>query len=304
VSAGPFRAGFVTVVGRPNAGKSTLVNRLVGQKVAIVSNKPQTTRNRILAVANRPDAQLVLFDTPGIHKPTHTMNRRMVDTAVRSIGQGDVVLWLADVSERFGPGDRYVANLLKKAAVPVLLGLNKIDLLPDKKRLLPIIDTYRGLVDFVEIVPMSARTGENVDRLLELLVARLPEGEKLYPDDFLTDLPERFFVAEMIRERILAKTREEIPYTTGVVIDSFKEESELVRIEATVLVERDGHKGILIGKGGAMLKAVGTESRKEIEAFLGAKVYLGLFVKVKERWRESPAVLREMGLTSSSREDE
>jgi GTP-binding protein Era len=297
----PFRAGFVTVIGRPNAGKSTLVNRLVGQKVAIVSDKPQTTRNRILAVCNRPDAQLVLFDTPGIHKPTHTMNRRMVDTALRSIGQGDVVLWLADVSERFGPGERFVADLLKKVTVPVLLGLNKIDLVSDKKRLLPIIDTYRGLLDFAEIVPLSARTGENVDPLLELLVSRLPEGEKLYPDDFLTDLPERFFVAEMIRERILAKTREEIPYTTGVVIESFKEDGDLVRIEATILVERDGHKGILIGKGGAMLKAVGTEARQQIEAFLGAKVYLGLFVKVKERWRESPDVLQEMGLTD--RED-
>jgi GTP-binding protein Era len=225
----------------------------------------------------------------------------MVDTALRSIGQGDVVLWLADVSERFGPGERFVADLLKKVTVPVLLGLNKIDLVSDKKRLLPIIDTYRGLLDFAEIVPLSARTGENVDPLLELLVSRLPEGEKLYPDDFLTDLPERFFVAEMIRERILAKTREEIPYTTGVVIESFKEDGDLVRIEATILVERDGHKGILIGKGGAMLKAVGTEARQQIEAFLGAKVYLGLFVKVKERWRESPDVLQEMGLTD--RED-
>jgi GTP-binding protein Era len=278
------------------------VNRLVGQKVAIVSDKPQTTRNRILAVCNREGAQLVLFDTPGIHKPMHAMNRRMVETAIRSIGRGDVVLWLTDATERFGPGDRYVAELLRKAGVPVLLGLNKIDLLPDKRRLLPLIETYRTLLDFAEIVPLSAGTGENVERVAELLVRRLPEGEKLYPDDFLTDLPERFFVAEMVRERILAKTREEIPYTTGVVVDSFKEEGELVRIEATILVERENQKGILIGRGGGMLKAIGTEARRDVEAFLGTKVYLGLFVKVKERWRESAAVLQEMGLEEGREE--
>jgi GTP-binding protein Era len=294
--SGGFRAGFVTVVGRPNVGKSTLVNRLVGQKVAIVSDKPQTTRNRILAVCNREHAQLVLFDTPGIHKPQHAMNRRMVETALRSICQGDVVLWLADAALRFGRGDRYVAELIEKAGVPVLLGLNKIDLLADKRRLLPLIDAYRTLLDLAEIVPLSAKTGENVERLVELLVLRLPEGEKLYPDDFLTDLPERFFVAEMIRERILEKTREEVPYTTGVVVDSFKEGKGLVRIEATILVERENQKGILIGRGGAMLKAIGSEARRDVEAFLGTKVYLGLFVKVKERWRESAAVLQEMGL--------
>jgi GTP-binding protein Era len=291
----PFRAGFVTVVGRPNVGKSTLVNRLVGQKVAIVSDKPQTTRNRILAVCNRPEAQLVLFDTPGLHKPEHTMNRRMVEAATRSIGQGDVVLWMVDVAEGQGAGDRYVADLLRKARPPVVLGLNKIDLVKDKKRLLPAIDSYLRLIQPAEVVPFSARTGDNVDRLADVLIARLPEGEKLYPDDFLTDQPERFFVAEMIRERILAKTREEIPYTTGVVVESFREEKELVRIEATVFVERENHKGILIGRGGAMLKAVGSEARKEIEAFLGTKVYLGLFVKVSERWRESASVLQRMG---------
>ncbi len=298
-----FRAGFVTVVGRPNAGKSTLVNRLVGQKVAIVSDKPQTTRNRILAVCNRPQAQLVLFDTPGLHKPMHAMNRRMVDTATKSIGQGDVVLWLADVSEGLGPGDKWVADLLRKLTKPVILGLNKIDLVSDKKRLLPMIGRYSGLMDFAEIVPISAKKGDNVDRLLELLVARLPVAEKLYPDDFLTDLPERFFVGEMVRERILKKTRDEIPYTTGVVIESFKEEGELVRIEATIVVERENQKGILIGKGGAMLKAVGTEARQDIEAFLGTKVYLGLFVKVRQNWRENTSVLQEMGL-ATRRDDE
>jgi GTP-binding protein Era len=297
------KAGFVAIVGRPNVGKSTLVNQIVGQKVAIVSDKPQTTRNRILAVCNRPHAQLVLFDTPGLHKPMHAMNRRMVDTATKSIGQGDVVLWLADVSEGLGQGDRWVADLLKKLSKPVILGLNKIDLVPDKKRLLPMLERYSTLMSFAEIIPLSAQKGDNVDRLLDLLIARLPGAEKLYPDDFLTDLPERFFVSEMVRERILKKTREEIPYTTGVVIESFKEDGALVRIEATIVVERDNQKGILIGKGGAMLKAIGTEARQDIEAFLGTKVYLGLFVKVRENWRENASVLHEMGL-AGTRDDE
>ena len=295
--AGPaaFRSGFVAVVGRPNVGKSTLVNRLVGEKVAIVSDKPQTTRNRILAVLNRPDAQIVLFDTPGIHKPMHRMNERMVEAAVGSLGQVDLALWLVDVTEAYGPGDRYVRDVLQRSGKPVLLGLNKIDLVP-KPRLLPLIDEYHRLLDFAEVVPLSGLKGDNVDRLAGLLTAHLPPGERLYPDDFLTDQPERFFVAEMIREQILRHTREEIPYSTAVVIDSFKEGEPVVRIEASILVERDSQKGILIGRGGGMLKAIGSAARREIEAFLGTKIYLGLFVKVREGWREDPAVLDEMGL--------
>jgi GTP-binding protein Era len=296
----PFRAGFASVIGRPNVGKSTLVNRLVGQKVAIVSDKPQTTRNRILAVVNRPGAQLVLFDTPGIHKPMHEMNRRMVDTAVRSIGQGDVVLWVTEVQERPGPGDAFIQRLLAKAGRPVTLALNKIDLVP-KPRILPAIDAWRRVHDFAEIVPVSALKGDNVDRVFKVLLERLPEGPALYPDDFLTDLPERFFVAEMVRERILDHTREEIPYVTGVVIESFQEDEDIVRIQAAVLVERENQKGILIGRGGSMLKRVGTEAREQIEAFLGTKVFLGLFVKVREKWRENEAVLGEMGLGEPAR---
>jgi GTP-binding protein Era len=290
-----LRSGFVSVVGRPNVGKSTLVNRLVGQKVAIVSDKPQTTRNRILAVVNRPQGQIVLFDTPGIHKPMHRMNERMVDAAVKSVGQVDVVLWLTDVTEEYGPGDRHVQGVLRQSGRPVILGLNKIDAVP-KPKILPIIERYRHLMDFVEVIPLSARTGENVELVAERLLAHLPEGEPLYPDDFLTDQPERFFVAEMVREQVLRLTREEIPYTTGVLIDSFKEDGPLVRIQATILVERQSQKGILIGRGGAMMKAIGTEARKQIEEFLGTKVYLGLFVKVKERWREDARTLEEMGL--------
>ena len=289
------RAGFVSVVGRPNVGKSTLVNRLVGQKVAIVSDKPQTTRNRILAVVNRPGGQIVLFDTPGIHKPMHRMNERMVDAAVKSVGQVDLVVWLTDVTEEYGPGDRHVKDILRQSGRPVILGLNKIDAVA-KPKILPIIEQYRHLMDFADIVPLSALTGLNVDVLDERLLAHLPEGERLYPEDFLTDQPERFFVAEMIREQVLRLTREEIPYTTGVLIDSFKEEEPLVRIEATILVERDSQKGILIGRGGGMMKAIGTDARKQIEEFLGTRVYLGLFVKVKDRWREDARTLEAMGL--------
>jgi GTP-binding protein Era len=294
-TAGSFRAGFVTVVGRPNVGKSTLVNRLVGQKVAIVSNKPQTTRNRILAVVARPGAQLVLFDTPGIHKPMHEMNRRMVETAVRSVSQGDIVLWLVEVGEPPGAGDRFVRDTLAKTGRPVILALNKIDRVT-RPKILPAIEAYKDLLDFTDVVPISALEGDNVDRLEEVLLRRLPEGPALYPDDYLTDQPERFFVAEMVRERILHHTRQEIPYASGVVIESFKEEEGLVRIHAVVFVERDSQKAILIGRGGSMLKAIGTEARRQIEEFLGTRVYLGLFVKVRSGWRESEQILAEMGL--------
>lgn len=294
-TAAPFRAGFVTVVGRPNVGKSTLVNRLVGQKVAIVSSKPQTTRNRILAVVARPGAQLVLFDTPGIHKPMHEMNRRMVETAVRSVGRGDIVLWLVEAEEPPGAGDRFVRDVLAKAGRPVILALNKIDRVA-RPRILPAIDAYKDLLDFSEIVPISALKGDNVDRLEEVLLRYLPEGPALYPEDYLTDQPERFFVAEIVRERILHNTRQEIPYASGVMIESFKEEKGLVRIHAVVLVERDSQKGILIGKGGSMLKVIGTEARRQIQEFLATRIYLGLFVKVRSGWRESEKILTEMGL--------
>jgi GTP-binding protein Era len=296
----PFRSGFVAIVGRPNVGKSTLVNQLVGTKVSIVSDKPQTTRNRILAVVNRPLGQMVLFDTPGIHRPEHRMNERMVQAAVRSVGLVDVVFWMIDVRERYGPGDRFVRDVLRRAGRPVLLGINKIDTVP-KPQILSVIDEFRNVLDFVEIVPLSALTGDGVTLAGERLLAQLPEGEPLYPEDFLTDRPERFFVGEMVREQILRLTRQELPYTTGVLVDSFKEEEALVRIEASILAERDSQKAILIGRGGAMLKQIGTEARKEIEAFLGTRVFLGLFVKVRERWRENSSLLDEMGVGDPER---
>jgi GTP-binding protein Era len=294
-----FRAGFVSVIGRPNVGKSTLVNALVGQKVAIVSDKPQTTRNRILAVVNRPAGQIVVFDTPGIHKPQHRMNERMVELAVQSLEQVDLVLWVVDIVEGYGPSERFVRETLKRSGKPVMLAIDKIDTVP-KPRILPAIEQYRPFLDYVEIVPVSGLTGENVELLADRLVAHLPPGPRLYPEDYLTDQPERFFVAEMIREQILRQTREEIPYATGVVVESFKEGEPVVRIEASILAERDTQKAILIGKGGAMLKAIGMAARREIERFLGTRVYLGLFVKVRERWREDPAVLEEMGLGKRS----
>jgi len=290
-----FRSGFVAVVGRPNVGKSTLVNHMVGQKVAIVSDKPQTTRARILAVVNRPAGQIVLLDTPGIHKPMHRMNQQMVESALSSARQAELVLWLVEVSEAPGPGERFVREQLRRIGHPVVLAINKIDSVR-KPRILPAIDAYRRLMDFQEIVPVSALTGENVDRLAELLLAHLPEGDRLYPEDFLSDQPGRLFVAEIVREQILAQTREEVPYSVGVVIDSFAETDGLLRIEASVLVERESQKGILIGRAGQRLKAIGTAARHQIEAQMGARAYLGLFVKVQRDWREDPAILESMGL--------
>jgi GTP-binding protein Era len=289
------RSGFVALVGRPNAGKSTLMNRLVGRKVAIVSNKPQTTRNRILGVVHRPEGQIVLVDAPGIHKPEHDMNRRMVDTALRALSHADVALWMVDASERYGPGERYVREALRSSGRPVILALNKIDLV-EKPKLLPVIATYKDMLPFADVVPVSARTGENVDRLEKVLFQHLPEGEALYPEDYVTDQTERFIVAEMVREKILKRTREEIPYSVGVIIESFEEKPEMVRIEATVYVERDGQKAILIGRGGEMMKAVGTDARRDIEELLDTKVFLGLFVKVRPRWREDGRLLEAMGL--------
>ena len=288
------RSGFVAVIGLPNVGKSTLVNRLVGQKVAIVSPRPQTTRNRILAVVNHAAGQMVLFDTPGIHKPRDRMNKRMLDEALGCLTRVDAVLWLVDVTKR-GPTDRHVKKVLATLEVPVLLGVNKIDKV-QKPSLLPAIDEYRRMLDFEEIVPISATKGDNVDVLADRLLAQLPEGEPLYPMDFLTDQPERFLVAEIVREKLFRKLRDELPYSLSVVVESFHEGEKLVRIECVVLVDRDSHKSIVIGRRGEMLKAVGTEARHEIEALLGTKVYLGLFVKMRRDWRDDPRTLEQIGL--------
>jgi len=290
-----MKAGIVSVVGRPNVGKSTLINRVVGQKVAIVTHKPQTTRNRITAIANTETAQIVFIDTPGIHKPRHEMDRLMVETAVSSLKQVDIVLLMIDVTQAFGRGDQHVLELMRKVDVPLLLVINKVDQVA-KEIILPLIDEYQSRGRFNEIVPISALKGDNVDRLVEVLETYLPEGPPLFPEDALTDLPERFFAAEMIREKILIHVHEEVPYSTAVRVETWEDCDGMTRVEASILVERDSQKGILLGQGGRMIKRIGTEARKELESFLNTRVYLGLFVKVRERWRENRRLLNELGI--------
>jgi GTP-binding protein Era len=291
------KSGFVSIVGRPNAGKSTLLNRIIGTKVAIVSDKPQTTRNRILAVRNAPAGQIVFIDTPGIHRPLHRMNVRMVDMALESVREVDVVLLLVDASEPSGKGDRFVLDLLKDAKIPVVLALNKIDVIR-KSRLLPKIDEYRTEHEFAAIVPISALSGDGVDLLEQELFAQLPEGEALYPDDYLTDQPERVFAAEIVREKLLRHTRDELPFTTGVVVDSFEEAPKggLMRLYCSIIVDQESQKPIVIGRRGDMIKRIGTEARQDLERFFGTRVFLDLHVKVRTDWRDDDHLLDEMGM--------
>jgi GTP-binding protein Era len=293
-----MKTGFVSLIGRPNAGKSTLLNRLVGSKLAIVSDKPQTTRTRILGVRNYPDAQVVYLDTPGIHRPLHRMNVRMVDTALDTIREVDVLGLVVDASEPGGKGDRFVLDLLKNVSTPLFLILNKIDLMK-RTRLLPLIERYSKDANFAAIIPISAATGENVDRLEHALIAELPEGPRLYPEEYLTDQPERFFAAEIVREKLLQFTHAEIPFSSAVVIDRFEEPSEgqpILRLFCTIVVERESQKPIVIGKGGEMIKRIGSAAREELERFFSSRVFLDLHVRVKAEWREDDQVLTEIGV--------
>jgi GTPase len=294
-----MKSGFVSLIGRPNAGKSTLLNRLVGTKLAIVSDKPQTTRTRILGVKNYPDAQVVYLDTPGIHRPLHRMNVRMVDTAVDTISEVDVLGLVVDVLEPAGKGDRYVFELAKDTKASLFLILNKIDLVK-KSKLLPLIDRYRQEASLAEIVPISAATGDNVDRLETAILGHLPEGERLYPEDYLTDQPERFFASEIVREKLLQFTHAEIPFSSAVVVDRFEEPGpetkNLLRLYCTIVVERESQKPIIVGRGGEMVKRIGTAAREELERFFGTRVYLDLHVRVKAEWREDDRVLEQLGL--------
>jgi GTP-binding protein Era len=295
-----MKTGFVSFVGRPNAGKSTLVNRLVGTKLAIVSDKPQTTRTRILAVRNYDDAQVVILDTPGIHRPLHRMNVRMVDAAVETLGEVDVVGLVVDATERPGKGDAYVLEMVKRArgGAALFLVLNKIDLLK-KTRLLPLIDDYRRRADFAEIVPVSAATGDNVDRLERAIIDRLPEGEPLYPADYLTDQPERVLAGEIVREKLLQFTHAEIPASSAVVVERFEEptaEQALLKLYCTIVVDRESQKPIVVGRGGDMIKRIGTAAREDLERFFGTRVFLDLHVRVKSEWREDERVLKDLGL--------
>lgn len=289
-----MRSGTVALVGRPNAGKSTLLNRLVGQKLAIVSDKPQTTRNRIVGVKRSDAGEIVFLDTPGIHRPLHRLNVRMVDSALGSLRDADLVAVVVDASEPSGAGDRYLMDLVRRLTIPRVLILNKVDR-AKKAALLPRIAAYAADVGFADIVPVSALTGENVDRLEQVLISHLPEGEPVYPEDYLTDQPERFFVAELVREQVLRQTRDELPFSTAVVIDKF-EEGPMLRLYCSILVERDSQKPILIGKAGATIKAIGTAAREELERFFDTKVFLDLHVKVRDRWREDERTLDELGV--------
>jgi GTPase len=292
------KSGFVALVGRPNAGKSTLLNRLVGEKLAIVSDKPQTTRNRIIGVCNYPDAQVVFVDTPGVHRPLHRLNVRMVDAALDTLKEVDVIVVVVDATDPPGGGERFLMDVVRKARAPRVLALNKVDRL-QKEALLPLIQRFDRDVGFADIVPISALEGDNVERLTQVVLSHLPEGDPLYPEDFLTDQPERFFVAEMVREQVLQHTRAELPFATAVAIDRFEEPETpggMLRLYCTILVDRESQKPIVVGKGGAMIKAIGTGARLELERFFDAKVFLDLRVKVRADWREDERVLDSLGL--------
>ena len=288
-----FKSGFVAVLGRPSAGKSTLVNRLVGQKVAIVTSKPQTTRNRIQGIVNRPDAQVILIDTPGLHRPNSALGRQMMGELEAALDGVDVLALLLDVSEEFGKGDREVLERGGRFQGSRILLLNKIDRV-EKSSLLPRIEKFGTMGEFAEIIPISALTGDGVDVALEKFIQYLPLGEPYFPADQYTDQPERFLAAEIVREKAMAATLQEVPHALAVMVDSFEESDRLIRIRCTVYVEREGQKGILIGRGGETLKQIGTAARKELEEILGTKIFLELFVKVKQDWRDSPTIVREL----------
>ena len=284
-------AGFVSILGRPNAGKSTLLNALLGTKVAIVAPRPQTTRNAIQGVLTLPEAQVVFVDTPGIHKSTTRLNKRMMDS-VRASAEADVVLFLADASARPSDEDAEAVDLVKKLHAPVIAVLNKSDKVQPKQKLLEVIARYQQMHEFAAFVPVSALTGDGLDVLKQEIIARLPEGPPMYPEDYLTDQPERFLAAELIREQVLKLTREEVPHAVAVLVDKWEDTPKLIRIAATIYVERAGQKTIVIGAGGAMLKRIGTEARKQIEEMTGKKVFLETFVKVQPNWREDPEFLQ------------
>ena len=315
-----MKAGFVSLIGRPNAGKSTLLNRLVGAKVAIVSDKPQTTRTRILGIRHRTgdrdtarNGQIVFVDTTGIHRPMHRLNVRMVDQAVDTIGWVDLLVVVHDAASRTGAGDRFVLDLLDRAEAPVILALNKIDGIP-KVALLPLIDWFQRQQEFEAIIPISALDGDGVDDLETLLWERLPQGEPLFPEDMVTDQPERVIVAEMVREKLLRHTRNELPFSTAVLVDGFEEArvaaaaapgsdgsrgrdpGGLLRLYCSIVVDRASQKPIVIGRNGSLIKQIGTEARWELERFFGTRVYLDLHVRVRAGWRENDRILRELGI--------
>jgi GTP-binding protein Era len=296
MSENPFRSGFVSIIGRPNVGKSTLLNRMLGDKIAITSDKPQTTRNRVHGICNRHDAQVIFIDTPGIHQARSSLNRYMVETALTSLNGVDLVLFLVEADSSSVGRETPILDILKETEVPVILVLNKIDR-TEKEKLLELIASFAPLYPFREIIPVSALQGDGVERLIDLVCRYLPEGPRYFPEDILTDQPERFIVAEIIREKVFRMTRDEVPYSVAVTIESFKERDDgrLISIAAVINVERDSQKGIIIGKRGDMLKKIGMQARKDIEQLLGSRVFLELFVRVTRDWSESKKMLKEFG---------
>ena len=289
-----FRSGFVTIVGRPNVGKSTLMNALLGEKIAIVSDKPQTTRTKVMGIYNQPDAQVVFMDTPGIHRPRARLNEFMVKTAKDACEGVDLLIFMVEANNPGAPDDKEIADFISGLDTKAFLVINKMDLVK-KESLLPIIERYSATGRFAEIIPVSSLQKSNLDDLVETIVGHLPEGPKYFPDDELTDQPERSIAAEIIREKIFRMTKHEIPYSTAVVVDEMKDKGEIVYTRATIFVEKDSQKGIIIGEKGKMLKAIGQHAREDIERLLGVKVFLELWVKVKKDWREKPGALEEFG---------
>ena len=285
------RAGFVTILGRPNAGKSTLLNALLGTKLAIVASKPQTTRTSIQGVLTLPQAQIVFVDTPGIHRSNTLLNKRMMDTVRAAAGAPDVALFVIDATAAFSDEDLQAVDLAKKIEAPVIAALNKVDWLEEKPKILDLIEKYRGLHDFAAYIPISAKTGDGLDVLQQEIIQRLPSGPAQYPDDYLTDQPQRFLAAEVVREKVLHHTQQEVPHAVAVLIDSWEDTPTLLRIAATIYVERPGQKAILIGAGGTALKKIGTLARKELEHLFDRKVFLQTFVKVRAGWRQDPEFL-------------
>ncbi len=291
-----FKSGFITIIGRPNAGKSTFINQILKQKIAIISDKPQTTRNKIQGIYNANDAQMVFIDTPGVHKPQHKLGEIMNEVALHALHEVDVILFMISGNESLSTGNRYIMDHLKNLKTPVFLIINKIDLM-SKESILKTMDLYQNEMNFAEIVPISALNNNNVDHLIKVIKSYLQAGPRYYPDDVVTDHPEQFIISELIREKVLQKTREEIPHSVAVVIDDIKkrEDSEVIDVMATIVIERQSQKRIIIGKGGSMLKEVGSLARLDIQNLLGSKVYLELWVKVIENWRNRSHLLNEMG---------
>ena len=299
-----FRSGFVSLVGRPNTGKSTLLNALVGQKIAIVADQPQTTRTSIQGVVTRPEAQIVFVDTPGIHKADSPLNKRLMDTVRAALEERDLLLLVVDAARPLGEEDRRTVDLVRKSGTPVVLVLNKIDLMKEKARLLPLIAEYKEIHEFADYVPVSAVKGDGLEDLRQVILARLPEGPAYFPGDYVTDQPERYLAAELIREKVLHATRKEVPHAVAVMVDKWEETPNITRVYATIRVEREGQKAIVIGTGGTMLKKIGTLARQEMERLLGVRIYLDLHVRVAPGWREKPAFLNALDWRTMTGKDD